>query len=31
MMDVHDSRPKVEEQKQYLSLAEREEAYASAR
>ena len=31
MMDVHDSRPKVDEQKQYLSLAEREEAYASAR
>lgn len=30
-MEAQDSRPKAEEQKQYMSLAEREEAYASAR
>lgn len=30
-MESHDSRPKVDEQKSYMSLAEREEAYASAR
>ena len=30
-MESHDSRPKVDEQKPHMSLAEREEAYASAR